>query len=263
LNKAILIPAALILSAAFPWLITPLLIIGGAYLCFEGCEKIAHMLLHKKETAQHRQVHEAVVATPSLDIVAIEKSKIAGAIRTDFILSAEIIVITLGTVATQPFMTRLSVLVAIGMLMTVGVYGLVAAIVKLDDLGLRLIETPPSHWLSTSRIRVGRAILVTAPYLMKFLSFAGTAAMFLVGGGILVHGIPQLHHGIESIVHSISHWEPIGWILGPPAEWLAHGIIGIMAGLFVLLTVESAKFIYKRFQRKSASERGELQGKHK
>jgi predicted DNA repair protein MutK len=196
LNKAILVPAALAISAFAPWAVTPLLMVGGLFLCFEGFEKLAHKLMHSKaeDAAHHAQLTEALVK-PEVDLVAFEKDKIKGAIRTDFILSAEIIAITLGTVADKGFVTQLSVLAGIAIIMTIGVYGFVAAIVKLDDLGLYLSRTP--GW----RASIGRAIIKTAPYLMKGLTIAGTAAMFLVGGGILTHGLPPVHHFIESIAH--------------------------------------------------------------
>ena len=171
-------------------LITPLLMIGGAFLCYEGVEKLAHKLLHSRiDDASHHAELVHAVSDESVDMLAFEQEKIKGAIRTDFILSAEIIVISLGTVATQPFMSQLAVLVAIALIMTVGVYGLVGAIVKLDDLGLRLTR----EGAGKASALLGRGILAFAPRLMKFLSVAGTAAMFLVGGGILVHGIPALH----------------------------------------------------------------------
>ncbi|RYZ40544.1 MAG: DUF808 domain-containing protein, partial [Myxococcaceae bacterium] len=177
-NKAILVPAALAISALAPWLVTPLLMVGGAFLCFEGFEKIAHKFLHAKEddSAHVAELREAL-ANPNVDLVALEKDKIKGAVRTDFILSAEIIAITLGTVATADFATRVSVMVGIALIMTVGVYGLVAGIVKLDDAGLYL-----SRQAGGFQRALGAGILRAAPLLMKFLSVAGTAAMFLVGG---------------------------------------------------------------------------------
>ncbi|HVE52446.1 MAG TPA: DUF808 domain-containing protein, partial [Ramlibacter sp.] len=189
-NKAILVPAALAISAIAPWLVTPLLMVGGAFLCFEGAEKLAHKWLHSRQEddAHHKELVEAA-ADPQVDMKQFEKGKIKGAVRTDFILSAEIIVISLGTVADQDFVTRVAVLVGIALLMTVGVYGLVAGIVKLDDLGLHLTRRA-----SSAAQAVGRGILRAAPWMMKFLSVAGTAAMFLVGGSILEHGIPALHH---------------------------------------------------------------------
>ncbi len=222
-NKAILVPAALAISAWLPWAITPLLMIGGAFLCFEGVEKLAHRFLHSKEEddAHHRELTEAMT-NPQVDLVAVERDKIKGAVRTDFILSAEIIVITLGTVATADFLTRLSVLVGIAVIMTVGVYGLVAGIVKLDDFGLYL-----SRRASAGAQAVGRGILRAAPWLMKFLSVAGTAAMFLVGGGILSHNIPPLHHAVEGFTAGLGGF-------GVIASALADAVVGIVAGAIVL-----------------------------
>ncbi len=232
-NKAILIPIALGLSAIAPWAITPLLIIGGLYLCFEGCEK----LFHKFFADDHREEHEhAVIDASSADLMAIEKQKIKGAIRTDFVLSAEIIVITLGTVAAEPFITRLLVLVAIGMVMTVGVYGLVAAIVKLDDLGMKLVgsehgEVPAQPSFGQ---RLGLLILASAPYLMKTLSVAGTVAMFLVGGGILVHKVPALHHLRDTLTEPIAHIANIGPTLASLASALLDGAAGLIGGSLCL-----------------------------
>ncbi|WP_298434492.1 DUF808 domain-containing protein [Ottowia sp.] len=201
-NKAILVPAALAISAFVPWLITPLLMLGGAFLCFEGAEKLAHRLLHSAEEDQaHRDELQQALADPNVDLAALEKDKVKGAVRTDFILSAEIIAITLGTVAGQPFWTQLIVLAGIAVVMTLGVYGLVGGIVKLDDLGLWL-----SRRASGAAQALGRGILWLAPWLMKFLSVAGTAAMFLVGGGIIAHGLPWLHHLLEVWTHGMAGW---------------------------------------------------------
>ena len=201
-NKAILVPAALAISAFVPWLITPLLMLGGAFLCFEGAEKLAHRLLHSAEEDQaHRDELQQALADPNVDLAALEKDKVKGAVRTDFILSAEIIAITLGTVAGQPFWTQLIVLAGIAVVMTIGVYGLVGGIVKLDDLGLWL-----SRRASGAAQALGRGILWLAPWLMKFLSVAGTAAMFLVGGGIIAHGLPWLHHLLEGWTHGMAGW---------------------------------------------------------
>lgn len=192
-NKAILVPAALLISAFAPWAVTPLLMVGGAYLCFEGSEKLAHKLLHPKaEDDAHAAELQAALADPAVDLATLEKDKIKGAVRTDFILSAEIIAITLGTVAQAGFWTQVAVLVGIALVMTAGVYGLVGGIVKLDDAGLWL-----SRRASAAAQGLGRAILALAPWLMKLLSIAGTAAMFLVGGGIIVHGVPALHHLLD------------------------------------------------------------------
>ncbi len=232
-NKAILVPAALLISAFVPWLIIPLLMIGGAFLCFEGAEKLAHKFLHSpEEDAAHKEQLAAALAG-KVDMVALEKEKIKGAIRTDFILSAEIIVITLGTVATAAFSRQLATLVMISVIMTIGVYGLVAGIVKLDDLGLALTRAGGG-----ARAAIGRAILAGAPWLMKFLSIAGTAAMFLVGGHILVEGVPALHHLGESIGE-----RPGGGLL----SMLFDAAVGIVAGAVVLLAVR----LVSKLRRKS------------
>ena len=221
-NKAILVPAALAISAFAPWAVTPLLMIGGAFLCFEGFEKLAHRFLHSKseDEAHHKELAEAL-ADPKVDVLAMEKEKIKGAVRTDFILSAEIIVISLGTVAQADFVTRVAVLVGIALLMTVGVYGLVAGIVKLDDFGLYLSRK------AGAAKAFGRGILRAAPWLMKGLSVAGTAAMFLVGGGILVHGIEPLQHAIDDLTKSVG-------ALGGALALLLDAVAGIVAGALVL-----------------------------
>ena len=229
-NKAILVPAALAISALAPWAITPLLIIGGVFLCYEGAEKLAHKFLHPGADAAHRAELSRALTDPSVDLVALERDKIKGAIRTDFILSAEIIVITLGTVAAASLGTRIGVLVGISLLMTVGVYGLVAGIVKLDDGGLALTRSA-----SPALQSVGRAILVGAPWLMKALSFLGTAAMFLVGGGILTHGIPALHHFAETALHGATGTTAM---LG---NMLFDGLVGLLAGLIVVAVVTLLK----------------------
>ncbi|OOG84264.1 hypothetical protein B0E42_17215, partial [Pseudomonas sp. A25(2017)] len=219
INKLILVPSALAISAFVPWLVTPLLMVGGAYLCFEGFEKLAHKFLHSKaeDQAEHAQLVEAV-ADPAVDLVAFEKDKIKGAVRTDFILSAEIIAITLGTVADAPLTQQVIVLSGIAIVMTVGVYGLVAGIVKLDDLGLWLTQKPGQVAKS-----IGGAILRAAPYMMKSLSVIGTAAMFLVGGGILTHGVPAVHHWIEGVTASAGG---AGFIV----PMLLNAVAGIVAG---------------------------------
>jgi predicted DNA repair protein MutK len=236
LNKAILVPAALAISAFVPWLITPLLIVGGLYLCFEGVEKLAHKFLHSRaeDDAHHAQLTQALV-DPNADLAALERDKIKGAVRTDFILSAEIIVIALGTVADQPLPTQVTVMVAIAVLMTIGVYGLVAGIVKLDDLGLALVRRGGS--LAT----LGRGIVRAAPWLMKGLSVAGTAAMFLVGGGIIVHGVPLLHHAVQALAQAAA-----AGALQPLAEMLANAGIGVAAGALVLVVVTLAQRLSKR-----------------
>ena len=232
LNKAILVPAALAIGAFAPWAVTPLLMLGGAFLCYEGFEKLAHKFLHSKaeDEAHHAQRLNAL-ADPAVDLVAVEKDKIKGAVRTDFILSAEIIAITLGTVQDSAFITQVSVLSGIAILMTVGVYGLVAGIVKLDDAGLYLSQ-------KTGALRsLGLGILATAPWLMKTLSVVGTAAMFLVGGGILTHGIPALDHAIESLSAAA------GSVLGAITPLLADAVVGIGAGALVLAAVTLVKHL--------------------
>ena len=241
-NKAILVPAALAISALAPWAVLPLLMIGGAFLCYEGFEKLAHKFLHSagEDAAHHAELAQAV-ADPAVDLVALEKQKIKGAVRTDFILSAEIIVITLGTVAAAPFMTQVSVLVGIALIMTVGVYGLVAGIVKLDDGGLYLSQ-------KTGLARgLGLAILAAAPWLMKALSVAGTAAMFLVGGGIIVHGIPPLHHAVEHVAEASGGVSLL-------VSLLADALVGIAAGALVLAVVSGAQRVMRGTDHRAGAE---------
>jgi uncharacterized protein len=229
-NKLILVPAALAISAFAPWLITPLLMIGGLYLCFEGVEKLVHQWLHRGE---EKTLQEAKAELETPDSVDEEKAKIKGAVRTDFVLSAEIIAISLGVVADpagpKPFGTQVAVLSTIAVLMTVGVYGLVAGIVKLDDLGLHL-----SQRASAVAKSIGKGILLAAPFLMKGLSILGTAAMFLVGGGIVTHGIPALHHWIEDIAKNAGG-------AGGIVSAAINGGVGLVAGALVLMLVSGVK----------------------
>jgi len=238
-NKAILIPGALLLSWATPWAIGPLMVAGGSFLCFEGCEKIAHKLFHSKhEDETHHAQHLEVLATEEVDVVQAERTKIAGAIRTDFILSAEIVVIALDIVEKSNLATRFLVLTGVGILMTVGVYGLVAAIVKIDDLGEYLMK-------KTGAVRqIGRFLLGSAPYLMKFLSIAGTAAMFFVGGGILVHKSETLHHWIESAQHAVADVPIIGGLLETVTKMALDGAVGIVVGSVVLAVVMTIKKLW-------------------
>jgi len=227
-NKLILVPAALAISAWVPVLITPLMVIGGTFLVFEGAEKLAHRFLHsKEEDARHHDELVHAVADEQVDLVAFERDKIKGAIRTDFILSAEIIVLSLGVVDGQPILQQALVLSAIAIAMTVGVYGLVAGIVKLDDAGMHLAQR------GGAVAAFGRGLLRGAPWLMKFLSIAGTAAMFLVGGGILLHAVPALAHWVEEAV-------PHGWI-GSIASALASGVVGLVVGAVVVAAVTAVK----------------------
>lgn len=229
LNKVILVPVALAISAFAPWAVTPLLMVGGAFLCYEGFEKLAHKFLHSRaeDEAHHEELVKAL-ADPAVDLVKVEKDKIKGAVRTDFILSAEIIAITLGTVQASPFITQLAVLSGIAILMTVGVYGLVAGIVKLDDAGLHLTRQSGDGAFVRMQRSLGRGIVLAAPWLMKGLSVAGTAAMFLVGGGILTHGVPALHHAIEGLAARA------GTVLGAVTPLLADALVGMVAGALVL-----------------------------
>jgi predicted DNA repair protein MutK len=246
LNKLILVPLAIAISAFAPWLVTPLLIIGGLYLCFEGVEKLAHRWLPgAAHDAEHREAHARAVADPAADLVALERGKIKGAIRTDFILSAEIIVIALGTVASQPLPMRVAVLSGIGLLMTVGVYGLVAGIVKLDDLGLHWAGRRGDGGFDAMLRRLGRGILVAAPWLMKTLSVVGTLAMFLVGGSILVHGLPALHHAVEAAVAGLRQALDAAPVLAGAAAVVAQpvgeALAGVAAGAVVLAVVSLAR----------------------
>jgi predicted DNA repair protein MutK len=232
-NKAILVPAALAISALAPGAVIPLLMLGGLFLCFEGFEKVAHKLFHgEAEDDAHRAELAQALLDPEVDLAEVERGKIKGAVRTDFVLSAEIVTIALGTVATAPFATRLGVLVAIAIVMTVGVYGLVAAIVRLDDIGLHLSRGGGGGGLARLRRGLGGGILTAAPYLMRLLAVAGTAAMFLVGGGILVHGIPPLHHWTEGLGAGRG-------LLAGVASMLVNALAGIVAGGLAVAAVKA------------------------
>jgi uncharacterized protein len=250
LNKAILVPAALAISAFAPWAVTPLLMVGGAFLCYEGFEKLAHRFLHSKDTdeARHSELTQAL-ADPAVDVVARERERIKGAVRTDFILSAEIIAITLGSVAAAPFTQQVIVIAGIAAIMTAGVYGLVAGIVKLDDAGLYLSLQSGDGAFDRLQRRLGAAILAAAPFLMKGLSIAGTAAMFLVGGGILSHGVPALHHAIVAIA------ERAGSALGVLVPFLADALVGIVAGAIVLAGVSLVQRMRGGFSRAAQASR--------
>jgi predicted DNA repair protein MutK len=234
-NKLILVPAALAISALAPWAITPLLMLGGAFLCFEGFEKIAGRWLHRdaEDAAHHRELTEALV-NPAVDLVAVEHAKIKGAIRTDFILSAEIVAITLGTVADQGFATQLAVLSGIALVMTIGVYGVVAGIVKLDDAGLYLTRTAGAGGAGDFKRAFGRGILRAAPYLMRLLTVLGTAAMFLVGGGILVHGVPAASAWVHHLGEQAGAFGAAWGMITPLA---ANFLVGVIAGALVLAGV--------------------------
>ena len=233
-NKAILVPAALAVSAFVPWAMMPLLMLGGAYLCYEGFEKLAHNLVR-------RQFKDDGQPDPSVDLVSVEKAKIKGAVRTDFVLSAEIIVITLSNVTYAPFATRVGVLVGISLIMTAGVYGLVGGIVKLDDVGLHLCRRGGDAMVPRIQRRIGMNILEAAPLIMKGLSIVGTAAMFLVGGGILVHGIPVPNGWIAGLAERFAATPGIRRVLRLATSLLLDAVIGIVAGALVMVAVSSLR----------------------
>jgi uncharacterized protein len=235
-NKAILVPCALAISAFAPWAVTPLLMVGGAFLCFEGCEKLAHRFLHRAAPPHEENEAHTAAAEAAVDPVALEKAKIKGAVRTDFVLSAEIVTIALGTVQTAPLATQLSVLVGLSLLMTVGVYGLVGGIVKLDDLGALLTRrSAVAHGFAASAQRsLGTGIVRAAPWLMKGLSVAGTIAMFLVGGGILAHGLPFAHDLIHHLVEAAAGTPVVGTALAALLPTVFDLILGIVAGSLIL-----------------------------
>jgi predicted DNA repair protein MutK len=251
-NKAILVPTALLLSVTLPWLITPLLMLGGAYLCFEGFEKLAHSFVHRKSDPDDlsEELMQAL-ADPSVDLVALEQDKIRGAIRTDFVLSAEIIAITLGTVQNSVWTTQLAVLAGVAFIMTVGVYGLVAGIVKIDDLGLYLSRLPVKGGGSRWKQTLGLWLLDMAPWLMKTLSVVGTAAMFLVGGGILSHGLPFVHHAVQAVTEGFVNG--MGAVLGPVVGLSLDVLVGLAAGALVLLLVLAVQKVLQSFKRPHAS----------
>lgn len=245
LNKLILVPAALLISAVAPWAVIVLLMLGGAYLCFEGFEKIAHSFekrfLHKDSNAEHKaNLHQALLK-PEVDLVEFEKDKIKGAIRTDFVLSAEIIVIILGTLQGEPFITQVTVLTLLAFGFTIAVYGFVAAIVKIDDAGLYLIKTATVSAFGKVKTKVGEGLLAFAPFLMKTLSIVGTIAMFMVGGGILLHGIP----GAETYMHHIVETDGFNAILGALLPSLAGAAVGLLSGAFLVLVFSMFNKIFK------------------
>ena len=238
LNKLILVPLALTISYFAPWAITPLLMIGGAYLCFEGFEKLAHKFMHSPtEIEAHEAELEHALEDHQIDLVAFEKDKIKGAITTDFVLSAEIIVIALGTVANEIFSKQVLVLSIIAIAMTVGVYGIVAGIVKLDDVGLHLMLKKGQSAYKQMLRKLGAGLVAVTPYLMRFLSVVGTAAMFMVGGGILAHGLPFLHHAVEHIAKNVETIPTFGGLFASASTIAINAIIGVIAGVIVLALV--------------------------
>lgn len=238
-NKCILVPLALLISIFIPWLITPLLMIGGLFLCYEGVEKVLHTIQHhKSKTPEVAEIEKINIET---DLVTFEKEKVKGAIRTDFILSAEIIVISLGTVAAATLTVKIATLCFIAILMTVGVYGFVAMIVKIDDLGLYLVQKT-----SSLKQTIGRGLLAFAPKLMRTLTIVGTIAMFLVGGGIINHGIPLFHHFSEDSVDYVELIPAVGNIVGALTPTLINFVIGFIAGVVVLLIVMMSKKVFSK-----------------
>ena len=246
-NKFILVPAALMLSTFAPWIIMHLLMIGGAFLCYEGFEKVAHKFMHNKEGDEVRHAETvAALSDSNVDMVEFERKKIKGAIKTDFILSAEIIVIALGTVKDAEFLTQVAVVAGIAILMTVGVYALVAGIVKLDDAGLLLLKNKADHFMGKFKRSSGKAILYIAPYLMKLLSIVGTIAMFIVGGGILVHGLPNSHellHQLNEIMHTVPM---VGSALAAITSLLVNTFIGIILGAVILGVISLGRLFVSR-----------------
>ena len=240
-NKLILVPTALLISAFIPWAVTPLLMIGGFYLCLEGVEKLAHKWLHapEEDAALHAEAL-AALADENVDMALFEADKIKGAIRTDFVLSAEIIVIALGTVADQAFSSQVAVLASIGLIMTVGVYGIVAGIVKMDDIGFYLLKKASA----TARF-IGKGLVLAAPKLMKALTVIGTVAMFMVGGGILSHGVPLLHHGIEQIAE-------MAGMLSVVVSLGLDIVVGLIGGTLALLVVTGTGKLIKRVKGEKA-----------
>lgn len=247
MNKVILVPAALTISALIPWAVTPLLMLGGAYLCYEGFEKLAHRFLHSEAEDRARLAAlAAALADPAVDIAAVERDKIKAAVRTDFVLSAEIIVIALGTVADADFGRQVMVLATIAIVMTVGVYGLVAGIVKLDDAGLALVRSAGPNAVGRLQRGLGDVLLRAAPLLMKFLSVAGTVAMFMVGGGILTHGVPALHEWLQHLAMALTGVPGVGGALVVIAASLLDAAAGVVAGALVLLAVLAGRRVIGR-----------------
>ena len=238
LNKFILVPAALIISAILPQLILPALMLGGLYLCYEGSEKIWHHIAHRDERKQAKAVLLSALRHPEIDLAVMERNKIRGAIRTDFILSAEIIVIVLGTVASATLLNKTLVLSLMALVMTVGVYGLVAFIVKLDDMALFMVNQASESTLGRVQKQIGLAILAFCPWLMKSLSVVGTIAMFLVGGGIIAHGIPVIEHAILSLEL------PMAVI----SVALLQGLVGLIVGAVAVVLMSAAKSVYQKFK---------------
>ncbi|MGL4449057.1 MAG: DUF808 domain-containing protein [Shewanella sp.] len=235
-NKLILVPAAMLISAFIPWAVTPLLMFGGLFLCYEGFEKLHHSYQHHKDKQQHQHTTETPLAQHT-DLATYEAEKVKGAIRTDFVLSAEIIAITLGVVADMPLSTQFFTLAVISMVMTIGVYGLVAAIVKMDDAGLYLSQRQGQTLMMQLNRKLGFALLNAAPLLMKSLSIIGTAAMFMVGGGILTHGIHRIGEQIHLVQQAVDSLAMIGPLLGLVVPSILNGLVGVLAGAIAVVAM--------------------------
>ncbi|MGL4939474.1 DUF808 domain-containing protein [Shewanella sp.] len=235
-NKLILVPAAMLISAFIPWAVTPLLMFGGLFLCYEGFEKLHHSYQHLKDKQQHQHTTETPLAQHT-DLATYEAEKVKGAIRTDFVLSAEIIAITLGVVADMPLSTQFFTLAVISMVMTIGVYGLVAAIVKMDDAGLYLSQRQGQTLMMQLNRKLGFALLNAAPLLMKSLSIIGTAAMFMVGGGILTHGIHRIGEQIHLVQQAVDSLAMIGPLLGLVVPSILNGLVGVLAGAIAVVAM--------------------------
>ena len=244
LNKCMLVPGALLICAVAPWLITPLLIAGGVFLCYEGFEKVWHSLRHsREEKIEAVQPLKAQLEDPAIDPVQLEQQKIKGAIRTDFILSAEIIVITLGVAGDATLAVRAAVLTVIALAMTVGVYGLVAGIVKIDDLGLNLVKQELDDPNDRFQGALGRFLLAVAPRFMRLLTFVGTLAMFLVGGGIVVHGVHLVYEWSEMLLHALR--VPNGWVYSL-AEQVYAGLLGVLIGAIAVVLFNPLRSLFNK-----------------
>jgi predicted DNA repair protein MutK len=240
-NKVIIVPTLLLISALAPKAVTVLLLVGGAFLCFEGFEKVVHKLLHSKEEDEARKSeHLAKVADPDVDLATAEQGKVKGAVRTDFILSAEIAVIALGAVSDRPMPIRVATLVAVSVAMTVGVYGLVAVIVRFDDMGVWLVQREGDGFGPRFQRGLGRAILRAAPWVMRALSFLGTTAMFLVGGSIVAHNVGPVHKAVDAAVVLA---QPVA--SAPLARTILEGVVGVLTGLIAVLVVTVAAKVAK------------------
>lgn len=245
-NKLILVPAALLMSAFLPWAITPLLMLGGAFLCFEGFEKVAHKFMHREKEQKQRAERTQALANPQVDVIELERRKIKGAIRTDFILSTEIVVIVLGTVQGASMAVQIAVVSGMALFITVGVYSLVAGIVKIDDAGLYLAKLPSVDIWGRACRKLGRGLLRLAPLLMKILSVAGTAAMFIVGGGILMHGLPGAHEFTHHLIEPLQGLPLVGSTTSALMPTVVSAVIGVLAGALLLLLVALGKAALER-----------------